>query len=335
MSRRRIRFDGPGRVSVESRPRPDPGPDEVLIETACSAVSPGTEGLLFAGAAPASLPTDGPPDAIGQDLSYPLAPGYAAVGRVRAVGAAVDESWLDKRVFAYHSHESHFCVSPAELVSVPDTVETREAAFLATMETAVTLVLDGAPLLGERVAVFGQGVVGLLTTALVAASSVESVLAVERVERRRERARALGATEAISPDRLDHDDGDGVVGLPTDLTFELTGNPDTLDGAIEVTGFDGRVVVGSWYGTNPVSVDLGGRFHRDRIDLRSSQVSTIPPALSGRWSRERRHRVAWEWIERLDVASLCTHELSIEQAESAYRLLDDPRAAIQVLFTYD
>ena len=100
-------------------------------------------------------------------------------------------------------------------------------------------------------------------------------------------------------------------------------------------GFDGRVLVGSWYGTKPATLELGGRFHRDRIEIRSTQVSTIDPRLSGRWSRERRHELTWDWLERLDVSSLLTHEIPLADAADAYELLEErPDEAVQVLLTY-
>jgi hypothetical protein len=70
-----------------------------------------------------------------------------------------------------------------------------------------------------------------------------------------------------------------------DLTFELTGSPSALNDAIEHTAFSGRIVIGSWYGQKRAEIDLGGAFHRSRIKLIASQVSTISPELSGRWDK--------------------------------------------------
>ena len=337
MTARTLSFIGPRSVAIRDRPVPEPGPDEVRVRTLASAISAGTEGLIYRGEAPASLPADETIDALEDDLSFPLSYGYAAVGRVDAVGAAVSEAWLDRRVFAYNPHESHFTAQPDALVPVPEAIPTRRATLLANVETAVTFLLDGRPTIGERVAVFGQGVVGLLTTALLAHTPVESLVAVDPLASRRSLAEAFGADRTIDPDRRDVDDRlASTTGGRADLTYELSGDPAALDDAIAATGFDGRVVVGSWYGTKPVELDLGGRFHRDRIDVRSSQVSTIAPEHEGRWSRERRHEVAWGWLEDLAVDSLFTHTFPLERADDAYRLLEErPGEAIQVLLTYD
>lgn len=336
MTARTLYFTGAECVELRSRTVPEPGAGEVRVRTQTSAVSAGTEGLIYRGEAPTDLPADDVLDALDEDLSYPLSYGYAAVGRVSAVGSDVDDSWLGRRVFAYNPHASHFLAEPETLVPIPDGISNRQATLFANAETAVTFLLDGQPAIGERVAVFGQGVVGLLTTALLAETPAETVVAVDRYDKRRSVAAAFGADETLEPN------GDDLgrrfqtlVGDRADLTYELSGNPEALDDAVPVTGFDGRIIVGSWYGTKPVELDLGGRFHRDRIELSSSQVSTIAPRHEGRWSRERRRTVAWEWLDRLDLEALFTHEIPFERASDAYRLLEErPAEAIQVRFTY-
>ena len=334
---RSLYFTGPRTVDVRSRPLPDPGPEEVRVRTIASAISAGTEGLLYRGEAPTELPADEELEALDGDFSFPLRYGYAAVGEVAAVGASVSAEWLGRTVFAYNAHESRFLADPETLLPVPDGISPREATLFANLETAVTFLLDGAPLFGERAAVFGQGTVGLLTTALLARTPLEALVAVEPDEKRRRCAERFGADHAVDPAADEFPDVfREVAGDRADLTYELSGDPDALDDAIATTGFDGRVIVGSWYGTKPATLDLGGRFHRDRIEIRSSQVSTIDPRLSGRWSRQRRHDLTWEWLERLEVSELLTHDVPLEDAAEAYELLEGrPDEAIQVLLTYD
>ncbi|RQG95997.1 zinc-dependent alcohol dehydrogenase [Natrarchaeobius chitinivorans] len=336
---RTLYFTDPSTVEIRSRAVPEPGPDAVRVRTTISAISAGTEGMIYRGDAPASLPADECLEAFDEDLSFPLSYGYAAVGTVTEVGENVSESWLDRRVFAYNPHESDFLAHPEDLLVVPDDVSSREAALFANLETAVNLVLDGGALLGERVVVVGQGVVGLLTTALLSELPLETLVTVEPRENRRRLSEAVGADRTIDPaakcpvERLESILGEDAR---ADLTYELSGNPDALDDAIAVTGFDGRVLVGSWYGTEQTTLDLGGRFHRDRIEIESTQVSTIDPELAGRWSRERRHRTAWNWLRRLDLSALFTHEIPFENAADAYELIEErPEDAVQVLLAYD
>ena len=146
----------------------------------------------------------------------------------------------------------------------------------------MNFVQDAAPLLGERVLVLGQGVVGLLTTSLLYAFPIEVLVTSDRFELRREASRDLGANESFD---LEHIYQSAYAQDKFDLVFELSGNPSALNDAIALTKFNGRIVIGSWYGEKHAEVNFGGAFHRSRIKLISSQVSTISPELSGRWDK--------------------------------------------------
>jgi 2-desacetyl-2-hydroxyethyl bacteriochlorophyllide A dehydrogenase len=339
MVARELWFTGPRSVEVRTRTISDPAPDEVRISAHVSAVSSGSESLLYSGNVPTEQSTEASVDDLSEDLSYPTRYGYAVVGHVEAVGAGVDADWLDRRVFAFHPHASHFCTSPEELVVLPETLSDETAVLLANAETAVNLVLDGAPRIGEHAIVFGQGTVGLLTTALLGQHPLSSLHTVDLHESRRQLGLDLGADRTIDP--VDLPDADASVYEPpegADLTYELTGQPAVLDDAIEVTGFDGRVIVGSWYGQKRAALDLGGQFHRSRIDLKSSQVSTIAPELRGRWSSERRLDVALDQLQTLasDLDPLVTDRLSLDSVDEAFDRIDEtPGETVQVLLTYD
>ena len=122
----------------------------------------------------------------------------------------------------------------------------------------------------------------------------------------------------------------------TDLAIELSGRPEALEQAIGVTGPNGRVLIGSWYGQRRVNLDLGGEFHRSGIKIISSQVSRLAPQWSGRWTKARRLQVAWEMLEQLQPTTLITHRIPLAEATSAYGLLnDEPETAGQVLLRYD
>jgi threonine dehydrogenase-like Zn-dependent dehydrogenase len=96
------------------------------------------------------------------------------------------------------------------------------------------------------------------------------------------------------------------------------------------------VVVGSWYGEKRAPVDLGGRFHRRRLRLVSSQVSHIDARLSARWDRPRRFAAAWRALSEIDTTPLVSHRFPLAQAQAAYELLDrQPDRALQVLLTHE
>ncbi|RAW45001.1 oxidoreductase [Halorubrum sp. 48-1-W] len=335
MTARRLRFTGPRTVEVESFQAPTPAADEVRVRTTVSAISSGTERLVYRGEAPTDLPADPALESFDGDLSFPLSYGYAAVGEVDAAGDAVDPGWHGRRVFAFEPHASAFTASPERLQPVPEGITDAQAALFPTVETAVNFLMDGNPRIGERVGVFGQGMVGLATTALLADSSASELVTVDACDARRERSERLGADRSLPPgadavDRLREGDPPG-----RDLVYELSGAPAALDDAIAAAGYDGRVVVGSWYGTKPAELALGGNFHRGRIAVESSQVSTIEPALRGRWSLERRREVAWDRLARIDLDPILTHRIPLAEAGDAYELLEEqPEEAVGVLLTY-
>ena len=334
MQRTSVVFATPHDVHVIVEPLPDGEPHQVLLQTEVSAISAGTELLFYRGQAPTDLAMDVSLSALGeQPPRYPLRYGYACVGRVIESGSAVsDASLRGKRVFAFQPHTSHFWADPADLQIVPDEVSSDCAALLPNVETAVNLVMDGQPSLGERVAVVGQGVVGLLTLMILHLFPLQRLTVVDPLPQRRSLALALGADEAITIEGgRPPADWSGA-----DLTYELSGSPAALNTALSLTGFAGRVVIGSWYGQKQAPIDLGGAFHRSRIRLLASQVSTIDPHWSGRWDKQRRFAWAWRMLQQLPVERLISHRFAVQNAPAAYHLLDrQPQDAMQVLFTYE
>ncbi|MEA2697729.1 MAG: hypothetical protein QOI66_2000, partial [Myxococcales bacterium] len=203
MKRRALVFRGPRQVSVvDEECGPIPA-GHLLVRTRVSAISAGTELLAYRGELPEGVPLDETLPALAGEAgwSYPFRYGYAAVGDVAAVGEGVAPgSWMGRRVFSFHPHASAFTVPAAQAWLVPDGIDAEAAALVANMETAVNLVLDAGPRLGERVAVFGQGVVGLLVTALLARFPLQNLVVVDGVAARAARGRALGAHAAVVPD---------------------------------------------------------------------------------------------------------------------------------------
>ncbi len=341
MKRRSLVFASPYRAEIREETIPALLPEQVLVETLVSAISSGTEMLVYRGQFPESVVVDETINALAGRFQYPLKYGYSAVGRVVALGSDVGPEWDGRLVLAFHSHESHFAASMNELILVPEDMSAETATLLPNMETAVSFLHDGQPLLGEQVAIFGQGIVGLLTTYLLSRFPLRRLVTLDRFANRRHASTLAGAHTSLDPnadniaEQLHTQLYEGSY-QGTDLTYELSGAPSALDQAIAVTGFHGRIVVGSWYGQKRASLDLGGSFHRSRIQLISSQVSTIAPELSGRWSKNRRITAAWDMLRATEVSPLITHRYPIEEAPAAYSLLDQsPEQAIQILLTYN
>jgi 2-desacetyl-2-hydroxyethyl bacteriochlorophyllide A dehydrogenase len=334
-------FTAPQEIALREEVLPEPAPGQVLIQTLISAISSGTELLIYRGQVPPDLAKDEYLPALSGKFAFPLKYGYAAVGRIVEMGPGMAPEWEGRLVFAFHPHESHFLATPDELLLLPEGISSDDAVFFPHMETAITFLLDGQPLVGEQIAVFGQGIVGLLLTSLLARYPLASLVTLDLYPLRRRTSESLGAHVSLDPQpkaalKQLMLELQGPRPFPgADLCYELSGNPAALDQAIAATGFSGRVVVGSWYGRKRTDLHLGGRFHRSRIRLISSQVSTIAPELTGRWNRLRRYQLAWQMLQQVKPARFITHRFPFSEATKAYELIDqNPAEVLQVILTY-
>lgn len=331
MKRQSLYFINPFAVAVREEALAAPAARQVLVQTIVSAISPGTEMLLYRDQFPHDVPVDATIDALDGAFGYPLKYGYAAVGRILQTGDGVDSTRFPpgQLVFAFNPHESHFLADPDALWPLPEGMEPETAVFLPNMETAVSFVMDSQPMIGEQTAVFGQGVVGLLTTSLLAQFPLSRLITLDAYPLRRQWSQQLGADDSLDPSTP-------WPALAVDLALELSGNPAALDQAIESVGFNGRILIGSWYGQKQASLNLGGKFHRHQIRLISSQVSHIAPQWRGRWDKSRRWQLAAAQLGRIQPQRLITHRFPIAQAAQAYELLDQqPEEAIQTILTYE
>ncbi len=341
MIRQSLFFTGPRQVEIREEPLDPPGPGQVLVKTLISAISPGTETLIYRGQAPGDLAVDETIPALVGRFDFPLKYGYAVIGRAEVLGEGVPAEWQGRLVFAFNPHESHFLAHLEDLLLPPSSLSPEAAVFFPNMETAVTFVMDGQPQLGEQVAVFGQGVVGLLLTGLLSRLPLAGLVSLDLHANRRRLSTDWGAHLCLDPGAPDSLEqlleawSRPASYRGADLCYEVSGNPAALDQAIAITGFHGRVVIGSWYGLKRADLNLGGRFHRSRMRLISSQVSTIAPELAGRWSKFRRYLLTWRMLQELAPVSLITHRFPLAQAAQAFDLLDKkPAEALQVILNY-
>jgi 2-desacetyl-2-hydroxyethyl bacteriochlorophyllide A dehydrogenase len=341
---RSVWFTGPRTVELRERALPSCKDGEVQVRALCSGISHGSEMLVYRGEVPANAAVDLTIPTMQGSFAFPVKYGYASVGRITRLGLGVRDLNEGDLVFAFHPHETEYVI-PAEFVLRLDPdVDPRNAIFLAALETALNAVLDAAPRIGERVAIIGQGVVGILITQLVRRLSPEVLVTCDLFEKRRSLSLELGADLSVDPAQtklcsaLGADDEERKTGLSTsglDLVFEVSGKPEALTDAIDSVGREGRVVVVSWYGTRKSPVDLGNAFHRNRVTIRSSQVSNIDPGLAPRWTVARRRRLAIHYLKDLRLSELATHKFRFEEAAEAYRLIDrHSQDVVQVLLEY-
>ena len=319
-------------MAVRRGPAPEPTAGEARVRTSVSAISTGTELAAWRGDLDPALPRDETLGAhTGGSFRFPFPYGYATVGRLDALGPGTptDAPAVGSRVFAFVPHQSRFCAPVEDLLSVPAGVPDERAALFPYLETAVNLLLDGAPRIGERVVVVGQGVLGLALTALLSRYPLGGLITVEPEPERRRRSLEFGAQQAVTPEEALERVHRAFPG-GAELVFEVSGNRSALDPAIRAATRDGRVIAGSWLTGGETPLELGGWFHRGRIRVVSSQVSHLPP-LEPSWTIERRRRTAWELLGSVPLENLVTLRVPLPEAQSAYARLDAGEAIAAVL----
>ena len=330
---RAVWFAGPGQAEIRDEELPPVGRTSLLVRAELSAISHGTEMLVYRGLVPPDTTLDLP--TLAGSFGFPIKYGYASVGTVLDVGEEVTEARPGDRVFCLHPHQTAYVV-PADLAwRLPGDLAPERGVFAANVETALNVLLDTPVRLGERVLVFGQGTVGLLIGLLARRNGAGRVVVVDPFKRRRALALSLGADGALDPATATPDTTSEVLGGRPDLVYEASGSPAALQAAIEAVADDGTVTVCSWYGTKTVPLMLGGRFHRGRVRLRSSQVGRIAPELGSRWGYARRRGAVLDLLAALPVDRLISHRFPFEAAPGAYALLAArPEEVVQVVLEY-
>ena len=331
---RALWFSAPRTAELRGETVATPGPGEVRVETIASAVSAGTEMLVYRGEVPQDLRLDLP--TLAGSYAFPIKYGYAAAGRVLDTGPDVEHLSEGDPVFVHHPHQEVFVVPAWMPARLPDGLDPMLGVFSANLETALNIVHDTPVRLGETALIFGQGVVGLLVALLLKRAGAGSVLVVDPLEERRIAALAAGADGAFEPGEANERVTGITGGRGADVTVETSGSGAALQSAIDAVATEGTVIVASWYGTRPVTLALGGHFHRGRVRLRSSQVGRLNPELAPRWDRARRMDTVLGLLGQLKLRELISHRIPFDEAPEAYLLLDErPGEALQMIFTYE
>ena len=268
----------PGRGEIRAQRLRSLALGELLIRARASAISRGTETLVFRGEVPQSEWQRMRCPFQEGEFPGPVKYGYAVAGVVEDGPAEL----CGRRVFCLHPHQDQFIVPQDAVVVIPDDVPDRRATLAANMETAINGLWDGVPGPGDRIAVVGAGVVGGLMAGLAARLPGAEVELIDIDPSRATLAAALGCR--FAPPQQARSEAD--------LVIHASGAPEGLATALAIAGFEATVIEMSWYGTRVVPLALGGGFHSRRLTLRSSQVGAVPPGRRERWSRRRRLALA-------------------------------------------
>lgn len=295
---------------------------EARIRTLWSAISRGTERLVFEGRVSAfETERMGAPLQEGA-FPFPVKYGYCAVGLVEHG----PETLRGRTVFALHPHQERFAVPVEGLTLVPDGVPARRAVLAANMETALNAVWDSGAGPGDRIMVVGAGVLGLLVGSLAARLPGAEVTVVDIDSTRRSIARDLGCGFRKPLDAPED----------ADVVFHASATAPGLACALACAGTEASVVEMSWYGDQPVPAPLGLDFHSRRLRLISSQVGQIAPSRRPRWSHRRRLEKALALLDDPRLDALITEEVAFGKLPAALpRLLAAGAPGLATVIRYD
>jgi threonine dehydrogenase-like Zn-dependent dehydrogenase len=221
---------------------------------------------------------------------------------------------------------------------LPEGLAPLAGAFARVGAIAYNAILAGDIHLGEDVAVFGQGVIGLLTTRLAQLSGAR-VTAVDALDSRLTKAAEYGATRTLNArtDAVAERIREATDGRGADVAIEISGAYPALHEALRSVAVSGRIVASGFYQGDGVGLRLGDEFHHNRVQLVSSQIGGVPPQLAGRWSVDRLQQTFLRLVADglVDVKSLVSHVVPVADAAEAYVLLDErPADALQVVLEF-
>ena len=295
-----------------------PGEGEVLVRAIASGVSRGTERLVHHGRVPPSQHQLMRCPMQEGELSFPVKYGYAVVGLVEEGPA----EWIGRRVFVLHPHQTRFVAPIAMCATIPDAIPDRRAVLAANMETALNVMWDAGPRLGERAMVIGAGVVGLLCGFLLARIPGVQVSVVDRDPARATLARSLGSAfhaPAAAP-------------AGQELIVHASASEAGLRLALDRAGFEGRILEASWFGDAEPSLPLGAGFHQKRLQIISTQVGSVSPAMRGRRAYADRMALALSLLDDPRLDALVGPAVPFAELPSSMSsLLDPPPGAPQPL----
>ncbi len=272
----------PGEGELRPAGLADPGPADVVVRTVFSGISRGTEALVFRGGVPESQRQAMRAPHQEGDFPGPVKYGYLNVGVVESGPPGL----LGRTVFCLYPHQSRYVVPASAVTVVPDGVPARRAVLAGTVETAVNALWDSAPLVGDRVAVVGAGMVGASVGRLLAQIPGVSVTLVDPNPARAGLAPRLGTGFARPED----------APRELDLVFHASASAAGLQLSLDLLAPDATVVDLSWYGDAPVTLSLGEAFHQRRLTIRASQVGAVAPARRIRRTTQDRLALALELL---------------------------------------
>lgn len=322
----RIKMAEPRHYELEEYELPaTPGPEEVLIQAACSLISPGTELAIYTGKHSFF--------GVSNWLRFPMYPGYCMAGRVLAAGSAVTHVRAGDRIFATMPHATHAVVRASDVLKIEyDEVGWEAAAFAELGAIALNGVRMAEVTLGAHVLVAGQGIIGLLAARLAKLAGAMPLVVMDLNSARLALGREFGADAAVNTD-------EGLA-EQADIVIEATGNPQVIPRALGYARTQGRVVLlGSPHGE--VSVNFYEHLHARRLQVVGAHINSSRHAATPAdpWTIVRNKQVFLDLVRRglIHPERLITHRIRPAEADRVLKEIASGKApdALGILIRWD
>jgi threonine dehydrogenase-like Zn-dependent dehydrogenase len=337
---------------------PPLGPAEIRIRTELASPKHGTELVGYRNDPVASRPYDPAwgavmPQPAGDALaSFPKRLGNMAVGTVSEVGKIATRFKVGDRVFGHFPIRETQTVDESRADPLPEGLSPEAALCLDPVVMALA-IHDANIRLGDTVAVFGLGAIGLIAIQLAKLAGAHRVIAFDPIPTRRELASRLGADIVLDPTAEGGDAGLAVRRLtgtaaerpepgsrliggyreqPTqtgqlgaDVAIETSGNTLALHQAIRATRFGGTVAMVSYYGREATGLLLGEEFHINRLQLISVRAESLPMRDAPGWTLDRMVRLGIDWLVegRVKTEGIISPIVPFAESAEAYRAIDE------------
>jgi predicted dehydrogenase len=362
-----------GEMDLAEVPTPVCDDNGILVRTACSLVSAGTEKMLvdlakksLAGKALAR------PDLVKQvvdkmkkegvrqtlekvftKLDNPIPLGYSCAGQVVAVGRNASQfktgDWVACGGAGYANHAEVNYVPQNLAVKLPEGLDAEAASFATVGAIAMQGVRQAEVQLGHRVGVIGLGLLGQLTVQILKASGAR-VICTDISEGKMELARKLGADVAVPTDNFasmakNLSDGHGLDALiiaastPSNQPVELAGEVCRYKGKVVVVGMVGMNIPRNEYYKKELDLRLSMSYGPGRYDPVYEEKGIDYPYSLVRWTEGRNMQTFLELCAegKVTPAALVTHRFEFEKALTAYELFEGKTGEpyLGILLKYD
>ena len=307
VSAKTVYFTAADTVEVRTDTIAPPDEEHALFNSRLMAISPGTERQIYKGNFIRGKKADPSIDCTEGEFCYPFSYGYINV---------VEDS-SGERYFGFMHHADKVFARREDLHRLDSSINDETALFIPHMETAVSIIHDTKPKLGDRVLITGAGIIGTLTYRILSGlMGIETIVFDINPEK-----------EIWFPADDFFSERDALMNeVPFDLCIDASGSPGGLQTCIENSQMEGSITIASWYGERQIPINLGGGFHWKRLKLVSSQVSNLPQSLGHNWNKKRRFNLVSELLGKIKTDDLLTHRYMIDDAPEAYKLIGSDKA---------